>query len=139
MALPDQFEFTTQMQIRVGDLGYHGLLADEGLVRLLEEARVRYLQKVGYLEMDVDGTQLVCLASELRHQLRPGYGEVVRIEVSAGDFCEDSFVFLQRISLLDDGREVVRARLLYGAYDAASMKRAPVPESFRRRCQGLRP
>jgi acyl-CoA thioester hydrolase len=138
VVLPDRFEFSTQMQVRSGDLGYRGFLGEEGLARLLEEARVRYLQKIGYLEADVEGTGLACLYSELCHRTRPGYGEVVRIDVSAGEFCEDSFTFFLRVSLMDDHREVVRARQVYGAFGATSMRRVAIPEGFRRRCQGLR-
>ncbi len=53
--LPDAFEFTTEIQVRIGDINYGGHLGNDTVLSLIHEARVRFLQKYNFREANIGG------------------------------------------------------------------------------------
>ena len=48
ISLPDEFVFTTRIPIRIGDINRGGHLGHDSFLILIEEARERFLQSLGY-------------------------------------------------------------------------------------------
>jgi acyl-CoA thioesterase FadM len=54
--LPDRFHFRTEIDVRESDMNRGGHLANDALFSLMNEARVKFYDSLGYREEDVEGT-----------------------------------------------------------------------------------
>jgi acyl-CoA thioesterase FadM len=57
--LPENFNFSTIIPIRISDVNYGGHVGNDSFLSLLHEARLRFLHQFGYSEMSVEGVGLI--------------------------------------------------------------------------------
>ena len=57
--LPEQFTFSTEIQIYISHVNQGGHLDNAQLLTLVSEARVRFFQALGYLEANIEGLAVV--------------------------------------------------------------------------------
>ena len=57
--LPETFVFHTDIAVQIGDINYGNHLANDAVLRLCHEARLRFLHALGFSEMDVAGVGLI--------------------------------------------------------------------------------
>ena len=55
LALPESFSFETDIKVRISDINYGGHLGNDSVMSLIHEARLRFLEKYGYTELNVCG------------------------------------------------------------------------------------
>jgi acyl-CoA thioesterase FadM len=89
--LPEKFSFQTQIPIRITDLNYGNHVGNDTILSILHEARVQYLQKFGFAELDFAGTGLIMsdVAIEFKNEIF--YGEKIIASVAAGEFSKAMF------------------------------------------------
>ncbi len=51
--LPDSFYFSTLFSVRITDLNYGAHVGNDTVLSFIHEARVRYLQSLGYSELNL--------------------------------------------------------------------------------------
>ena len=57
--MPETYLFSTNIDVRITDLNYGNHLANDSLLSIIHEARVRFLNHFGYTELDIEGIGLV--------------------------------------------------------------------------------
>lgn len=84
--IPATFTFTCNIPIRITDVNYGGHVGNDSVLTIIHEARMQFLAKFGYTEMDIDGCGLIMadVAIEFKHELF--YGDELTASVSAGNF-----------------------------------------------------
>jgi 4-hydroxybenzoyl-CoA thioesterase len=55
IACPSSSSIRDSMDVRIGDINYGGHMANDAILRLAHEARLRWLKSMGYSELDVEG------------------------------------------------------------------------------------
>jgi len=129
--LPETFQFTTELAIRITDLNYGGHLGNDTVLSLLHEARVRFLNSMGYSEIDVEGAGIIMADAVIQYRLEAFYGDVLVIAVTAAEFEKFSCDFFYRVSNAETGKEIVRAKTTIVFFDYHHRRKLPVPEKFR--------
>jgi YbgC/YbaW family acyl-CoA thioester hydrolase len=129
--LPQPFNFKTEMPVRITDLNYGGHLGNDTVLSLLHEARVRFLNSMGYSEFDIEGAGIIMADAVIQYRLEAFYGDVLTIEVTAAGFEKVSCDFFYRITNSETGKEVVRAKTTIVFFDYENRKKIPVPEKFK--------
>src|SRR5687768_12590497 len=91
LSLPPSFSFQTLIPIRITDLNYGGHVGNDTMLTLLHEARVQYLQSLGFSEMDFGGTGLIMsdVAIEFKNELF--YGSSIKAYVTIDEFSRVGF------------------------------------------------
>ena len=56
--LPDSFQFTTEITIRITDLNYGGHVGNDTVLSIIHEARMQFLRHYGHTEMNFGGIGL---------------------------------------------------------------------------------
>lgn len=84
--LPERFEFSTHLRIRVSDINYGGHLGNDAVLALIHEARLRYLKQWGFTETNIEGAGLIMTDSAIIYKTEAFHGEIVKVEVAASDF-----------------------------------------------------
>ncbi|MCI0453461.1 MAG: thioesterase family protein [Candidatus Dadabacteria bacterium] len=129
--LPDKFDFSTELSIRVNDINYGGHLGHDTILSLTHEARVRLLSKHGFTEINIDGPGLIISDVVIVYKSEAFYGETLKIEVATRDFSKYGCDFVYKITEKETLREIARVKTGIVFFDYEERKVAPVPEKFR--------
>ena len=123
--LPERFHFSTELEVRVGDLNYGNHLGNDQLLSLLHEARRRYLCSLGEDEIGSDGMGFVIADAAVVYRAQAFYGDRLRIELAAGEFQSRSCAFFYRAS--KDEETVAEARTGVVCFDFRAQKAVSFP------------
>ena len=132
LSLPKQFQFSTEIPVRITDINYGGHLGNDSVLSLLHEARVRFLKEHGFNEGDIDGPGLLIIDSTIVYKSQAFHGDILQIDISVSDLERHGCSFTYRIVQKVTGKEVARAKTGMVFYDYKRRKIASIPERFRK-------
>jgi len=130
--LPEQFSFTTQMQIRVTDLNYGGHVGNDTILSLLQEARQQFLQSRGYAELSVESFGLIMADAMIEYKKELNHKDAIEIALVATDFDKLGFDIYYRITVLQNSEAhlAVRAKTGMMLYDYSTKKKVSLTENI---------
>lgn len=129
--LPERFPFATEIPIRVGDINYGGHLANDAVLSLAHEARVRFLAAHGWTELDVEGVGIIMVDAAVVYRAEGRHGMVLRAEVALADVRSRGCDVLYRLTDVASGQEIARVKTGIVFFDYAARKVAHLPARFR--------
>lgn len=136
LEMPTVYPFRTELTVRITDINYGGHLGNADVLALMHEARVRFLKSFGYSEINVEGYGTIMLDSVVIYKTQAFAGEVLQIEIAAGDFSRLGCDIFYRITKKEGGAEVVLAKTGIAVFDYANQKRVSPPEAFVKKLGG---
>lgn len=137
LPLPDTFAFHTELALRVSDINYGGHLGNDAVLSLCHEARIRFLEHLGYSEIDIEGVGIIMSDAVVVYKSEGRRGETVRVEVAIRELSPRGCDIVYRIAERDSGREIARAKTGIVFYDYKQRKLARLPESALENMQKL--
>lgn len=135
IALPDRFTFSTELEVRVSDVNYGNHVGNDQVLTLIHEARRRYIRSLGYDEIGADGMGFVIADAAVVYRAQAFYGDVLTVELAAGEFQSRSCTFFYKVSK-PGGVTVAEARTGVVCFDFKSQKAASFPEALLTRLKG---
>ncbi len=129
--LPENFPFHTEIPVRITDLNAARHLGNVEIMGFIHEARMRFLVNYGFTEMDVYGNGLIQYDAAVVFKAQAFYGDMVKVEVSVGDFSLTGCDFFFRLTHANTGKEIARAKTYMVFFDYRTQKKLPVPKTFR--------
>lgn len=131
--LPKTFTFTTSFAVRVTDLNYGNHVGNDKVLSYLHEARVQYLQSLGYTEFNLEGVSLIMADAALVFKDEMYYGEELLISIQPMEFSRVGFDLLYKIEKKTEQKPVVTAvaKTLMICFDYDSKKVVHLPETVR--------
>ena len=129
--LPERFSFATEIQIYINHINYGNHLDNSAMLALVSEARVRFFKALAYSELDVEGLGIIVADVAAQYKSEAFHGEIMVVEMIAGDFNKYGCDLLWRLSDKLSGREVSRGKHGIMFFDYRLRKPAPVPPAFR--------
>jgi len=119
--LPQQFAFTTELDVRIEHINRGNHLGNESMVSYLNEARVRYMNEEINAAKDkniwmINGDLAVVYKSEAF------YGDVLVISLATGDYHKYGFDLVFRVTEKKSGREIAHAKMGMLLFDAVARK-----------------
>ncbi len=128
--VPARLPFRTEIPIRVSDINYAGHLGNDAVLSLVHEARIRFLQSLGFTELDVAGAGVIMVDAVVVYRSEAFYGDVAVIEVGAiaGESVDCEMYY--RITNADTGREIARVKTGIVFFDYAKRKVLKPPSAF---------
>ncbi|OIO36628.1 MAG: thioesterase [Candidatus Omnitrophica bacterium CG1_02_46_14] len=128
--LPEKFSFATEIPVRITDINYGGHLGNDSVLAVIHEARVRFLNKYGYTELNICGAGLIQSDAVIVFKAEAFYGDVIRVGVAVGDFSSTGCDFFFLLTNKADGKVIARAKTGIVFYDYTRKKPLRVPEEF---------
>jgi acyl-CoA thioester hydrolase len=89
--LPERFNFSTQIPIRITDLNYGGHVGNDTILTLIHEARVQFLKTHGYEELNFEGVSLIMNDAGIEFKAELFYGDTITAFVLATNFTRIGF------------------------------------------------
>jgi len=136
LEMPTVYPFRTELTVRITDINYGGHLGNADVLALMHEARVRFLKSFGYSEINVEGYGTIMLDSVVIYKAQAFAGDVLQIEIAAGDFSRLGCDIFYRITKKEGGAEVVLAKTGIAVFDYQNQKRVSPPEAFVKKLGG---
>ncbi|QTA91598.1 acyl-CoA thioesterase [Desulfonema magnum] len=131
--LPEKFEFSTHIPVRISDINYGGHLGNDAVLSLIHEARVRFFKQYGFTELDVDGAGIIMTDAVIVYKSEGFHGDVLRIDITRDDFNKYGCDFFYKITNKETGAEVARAKTGIVFFNHKKKKVVSVPEKFKKR------
>lgn len=135
--LPDHFQFSTKIPIRITDLNYGGHVGNDTILTLIHEARVQFLKKHGYEELNVEGVSLIMSDAAIEFKAELFYGDVITAFVTANNFSRVGFDVYCK--LVKDETVVALAKTGMVCYDYEAKKIVGVPEKAKENLSAREP
>lgn len=124
--LPEKFNFSTQIPIRITDLNYGGHVGNDTVLTLLHEARVQFLKNYGYEELNFEGVSLIMSDAAIKFKSELFYGEIVTAFVTAANLSRVGFEVCYKLM---KGEVVVAvAKTVMVCYNYDTKKVVSLPE-----------
>ena len=130
------YSFKTELTVRITDINYGGHLGNSNVLALIHEARVRFLKSHSYNEINVEGYGIIMLDSAVIYKTQAFAGDILQIEVAAGDFSRIGCDIFYRITNKESGREVALAKTGIAIFDYANQRMVSPPEKFIKKLAG---
>lgn len=91
LSIPDHFLFRVSIPVRITDINYGNHLGNDAMASLLHEARVQWLQSMGYTELSVEGVSLIMAALQIFFKKEAFYGDLLNISLFWGEYSTAGF------------------------------------------------
>jgi len=130
LILPDNFKFSTQLEVRITDINYGGHLGNDSVLGMIHEARLRLLADKGFSELDIDGVGILMADSVILYTSEGLYGDKLRIDVAVDEISNMGCDIYYRIVNISNQKVIVKAKTNIVFYNYTSKKVARTPEIF---------
>lgn len=134
--LPSVFPYSTVVPVRITDINYGAHLGNDALLGILHEARVRFLNHLGYNEQNIEGHSIIMSDAAIIYRSESFYGDQLNIQIAVGDFHTFGCDIFYKVSELNSGREVAHAKTGIVFFDYENRKPIEVPNGFERKFRG---
>lgn len=135
--LPEKFLYSSKMVVRANDVNYAGHLGNVQIIGLLDEARVRFFNWLGYSEADVEGSSSIMGDMSCQYLGEAFWADELKIDVTIGDFLPKAYRVYFKISHQKSGKEIARAFCTLVTFNYKERSVVPVPAKFQDRIQNL--
>ena len=132
-----EYPFQTEITVRTTDLNYGGHLGNDSLLSLIHEARVAFLARHGLTELDCAGVSLIMGDAAILFKGEAFAGDVLRVEVAAGEPTIKGFRLFHRITRIEDGAVIALVETGMASYDYDEERLRPLPEALKDLCQSI--
>jgi acyl-CoA thioester hydrolase len=95
--LPESFSFSTSITVRITDLNYGAHVGNDTVLSFIHEARFRYLQSLGYSELNLEGAGLIMADAALVFKNEIYYGDELLISIRATEFSRVGFDLIYKM------------------------------------------
>ena len=139
--LPPTFSFSCQIPVRITDINYGGHAGNDAVLSIIHEARMQFLESMGYTEMEFAGAGMIMsdVAIEFKNELF--YGDIVIASVVTGEISRIGFDLVYKLETLrteNDNKKilVVSAKTGMVCYDYEKKKIVSIPAEARVKLAG---
>lgn len=128
--MPEKFEFSTNIPVRITDINYGNHLGNDSLLSLIHEARMQYLANINMTELDAGGCGIIMTDSAVIYKSEIFYGDILIIEVSVNEITNKGCDFYYKVSSKKKSCVSALAKTGIVFYDYEKKKISDVPEIF---------
>ena len=130
--LPEAFPFSCQIPVRITDINYGGHAGNDTVLSIIHEARMQFLQSMGYSEMEFAGVGMIMSDVGIEFKSELFYGDVIIASVVAGEISKVGFDLLYKLETLrpaNGDRKVIVGAAKTGmiCYDYEKKKITSIP------------
>lgn len=135
--LPAKFRFTCRIPVRITDINYSGHVGNDRILSLIHEARVAYLDNLGFSELRFAGAGLIMADVAIEFKKELFYGDQLEVQVEAGNFGSAGFDLFYKLEKIVNESVVTVAHARTGmiCYDYEKKKPVALPVMAREKME----
>jgi acyl-CoA thioesterase FadM len=127
--LPEKILTCVSIPVRITDINYGNHVGNNAIVEIVHEARVQFLQKHNFTELDVAGTALIMSELLVEYKSESFYQDILNVTIFCGQVTRVAFELFYQISAKRNEKEILIALAKTGmvCYDYKIKKVCAVP------------
>ena len=130
LILPEKFNFSTLIDVRITDINYGGHLGNDSVLGIIHEARVRLLADKGFSEGDIDGVGILMMDAVINFPSEGFYRDKLRIDVAVDEITNAGCDIFYRFVNVANDKIIVKAKTNIAFYNYESKKVTRTPKVF---------
>jgi acyl-CoA thioesterase FadM len=138
LEMPEKFEFSTKIPVRITDINYGNHLGNDALLSLIHEARVQYLRKINLSELDAGGCGIIMVDSAIIYKSEIHYGDVLTFNIAVNEIINTGCDFYYQVFSGRNSKPAAIAKTGIVFYNYQLKKISAVPEIFIERVKNLK-
>lgn len=128
--LPEKFIFTTQITLRISDINYNDHLGNDSVLTLAQEARLRFLNKYGFSELNIAGVGIIMVDAAVQYKAEGFYGDNLTIEVGIKDVTKTGCDMVYQITNIKNDKVIAIVKTGIVFFDYQKRKVVTTPAEF---------
>lgn len=128
--MPDNYIFSTEMPVRISDINYGGHLSNDAMLSIVHEARIRFLNRYHYSELDIEGLGLIMTDSAIVYKAEGFHGDQLQIDIALGEFNKYGCDIFYLITNKKTAVEIAHAKTGVVFFDYEHRKVTAIPTGF---------
>lgn len=122
--------FTTVTPVRITDINYGMHVGLPAIAGIFHNARVLFLNKFGFNEMDIDGVGIIQINANYRFKHETLFNMNLRININISTVDKSKFVLKYQALNDDNGLMMVEAEEEFACFDYKKKRLVRVPDAF---------
>ena len=133
--IPEKIHDRLRISVRITDVNYGNHMGNDALVGIIHEARVQWLDKMGYNEMNIEGASIIMSDLAVCYLSESFYGDQLDISIAIGEISSAGFELYYLIETVREEKKITIAKAKTGIvfYDYKAKKIATIPDNFKSR------
>jgi acyl-CoA thioester hydrolase len=99
LLIPENKIAALTVPVRITDVNYGNHVGNDAFVSIIHEARMQWLQKYGYTELNIEGVGLILADLAVEFKSEAFYGDTIEIIISVGEVSKVSFELFYQLSV----------------------------------------
>ncbi|HCL55706.1 MAG TPA: thioesterase [Spirochaetia bacterium] len=130
--LPENFSFFLPYTVSIKDINYGGHVGNDVFLSYFQEARIAYLQHLGFSELNIGGNGLILVKAEVEYKAELFHKDPVKLFAGITEMKNSSFIMDYLI--VKEG-EIIAAtgKTVLVSFDYQERKVKKIPVDFRNR------
>lgn len=131
--LPERILASFSIPVRITDINYGNHVGNNAIVEIIHEARVQFLQKYNFTELEIAGSSLIMSELLVEYKNESSYGDILDVTLYCGEISRVAFELFYKISTKRGQQEVIIALAKTGmvCYDYTIKKVSSIPEELK--------
>ena len=131
--IPERIIDRLCIPVRITDVNYGNHMGNDALVSIIHEARVQWLNKLGYTEMNIEGASIIMSDLAVCYLSESFYGDILNISIAIGDLSTAGFEMYYLLETIREEKKITIAKAKTGIvfYNYKSKKITLIPDDFR--------
>ncbi len=131
LEIPNSFIFECKLPVLISHINYGNHLGNDSLLSIIHEARIQFLNSVGFSEIDIgSGTGLILTEAILLFKNQAFHKDILKIQIAISGQTRMSFDILYLVTRTSDNKEIARVKTSMLAFDYKANKISVLPEIF---------
>lgn len=129
----DNFQYETEVPVRITDINYGNHLGNDSFVSVLHEARVRFLDSIGYSELKFGKVSLIMVDLYIKYKQEVFYPDILQVKIGISNLNKCSFDIIYKITSKKTGKVAVAAKTSMASFDYDARRLVKLPQDFTER------
>lgn len=124
--------FSTEIPLRITDMNYGNHLANDAVLSIIHDARMRFLASIHCNELEIGGCGLIMADVMIAYKGQGYYGDILKIELFSSEITNRSFDLMYKITTIRNNSyvEIADAKTGMVAFDYKVNKVTSIPAPF---------
>ncbi|MDC0230871.1 thioesterase family protein [Aureispira] len=124
----DHYIYSSRIKVRITDLNYGNHLSNEMILTYAQQARVDFLNSLGYGELTLAGKGIIMTDAAVIYKSEAHAGDQLKIEITLDDLTSIGFDIYYKISNIVTNIEVANVKTGILCFDYSIKKISPIPQ-----------
>jgi acyl-CoA thioester hydrolase len=132
--LPEKCIAAFTIPVRITDINYGNHVGNNSLVEIIHEARMQFLWKYNFTEMDAGGSSLIMNELVVEFKSESFYKDDLEVKIFAGEISRAGFELFYSISAIRNGLSTIVANAKTGmvCFDYNEKKVVAIPAKLKK-------